>query len=238
MATQGISASTAGALAQSAKIDVLARNTANALTPGFRRDWISFRATLEGLPAVDRVGLDGEQGVLESTGRALDFAIDGPGYFTVGDLETGATYYTRAGHFTIDSSGRLVTADGRCQVLSANGRGIALDSAAAGSLRLTDDGTLFQGDVENGQLGVVEFEDVARLARRGDNLVENRGGELGRAPAGRIQQGTLERSSVNPVLESAEMTRALRAREANLQAIRIQDAALERTVSEFARPAK
>ena len=89
-----------------------------------------------------------------------------------------------------------------------------------------------------GQLGVVEFEDVARLARRGDNLVENRGSALGGASGSRIQQGTLERSSVDPALEMAEMTRALRALEANLQMIRIMDATLERTVNEFARPAK
>jgi flagellar basal body rod protein FlgG len=87
-------------------------------------------------------------------------------------------------------------------------------------------------------LGVVEFEDVARLARRGDNLVENRGSALGAASGSRIQQGTLERSSVDPALEMAELTRALRALEANLQMLRILDATLERTVNEFARPAK
>ena len=69
---------------------------------------------------------------------------------------------------------------------------------------------------KNGQLVGVE-EVVARLARRGDGLDENR---------------------VAPVLESVELIRALRALEANLQAIRIQDAVLERTVNEFARPAK
>ena len=69
---------------------------------------------------------------------------------------------------------------------------------------------------KNGQRVGVE-EVVDRLARRGDGLDENR---------------------VAPVLESVELIRALRALEANLQAIRIQDAVLERTVNEFARPAK
>jgi flagellar basal body rod protein FlgG len=73
-----------------------------------------------------------------------------------------------------------------------------------------------QGLGKNGQRVGVE-EDVARAARRGDVLQENR---------------------VAPVLESAELIRALRALEANLQAIRIQDAVLERTVNEFARPVK
>src|SRR5258706_4778389 len=195
---------------------------------------IGFRANLEAAMAFDR-----EPGDCDVTGRPLDLAFNGPGYFTVRDLESGADYYTRAGNFSIDSSGRLVTADGRCQVVATDGRGIALDPAAAGSLRVAEDGALYQGEVENGQLvGVVQFEDVARLARRGDNLVENRGSALGGAPGSRIQQGTLERSSVNPVLESAELTRALRALEANLQMVRIQDATLERTVNELARPAK
>ena len=233
MTTTGIAISGRGALAQSAKLDVVAHNLANALTVGFRRRTIGFGANLEAA-----MGLDRRAGEPDVTRRPLDLAILGPGYFTVRDLESSADYYTRAGHFNIDSSGRLVTADGRCQVLASDGRGIALDPAAAGSLRVAEDGTLYQGEVENGQLGVVEFEDVARLAKRGDNLVENRGSALGAAAGSRIQQGTLERSSVDPALEQAEMTRALRALEANLQMIRILDATLERTVNEFARPAK
>ena len=234
MATAGIAVSARGALAQSARLEILAHNIANLATVGFRRAAVGFRAHLETAIALDR-----RAGDLEVTRRPLDLAIVGPGYFTVRDLETGADAYTRAGNFNIDSSGRLVTADGRCQVVSSDGRGIALDGADAGSLRVAEDGTLISGDVEYGQLGVVEFEDVARLARRGDNLIENRGSSaIGGAPGSRIQQGTLERSSADPALETAEMTRALRALEANLQAIRIQDATLERTVNEFARPAK
>jgi hypothetical protein len=72
------------------------------------------------------------------------------------------------------------------------------------------------GPMKYGQLVGVE-EGVARQARRGDDLGENR---------------------VAPVLESVDLIRALRALEANLQAIRIQDATLERTVNEFARPAR
>jgi len=233
MATTGIEISGRGALAQSAKVDVLAHNLANLLTVGFRRASIGFRANLEAV-----LGIDRRTGDLDVTRRPLDLAIAGPGYFTVRDLESGADYYTRAGNFNLDSSGRLVTADGRCQVVASDGRALALDPAAVGSLRVREDGTLISGDVEYGQLGVVEFEDVARLATRGDNLVENRGGALGAAAGSRIQQGTLERSSADPALDSAELTRALRALEANLQMIRILDATLERTVNEFARPVK
>jgi flagellar basal body rod protein FlgC len=73
-----------------------------------------------------------------------------------------------------------------------------------------------QGLGKNGQRVGME-EDAARPARRDEVLLENR---------------------TAPVLESVELIRALRALEANLQAIRIQDAILERTVNEFARPVK
>lgn len=69
---------------------------------------------------------------------------------------------------------------------------------------------------KNGQLVGVDGV-VAAQARTADDLGENR---------------------VAPVLDSAELIRALRALEANLQAIRIQDAVLGRTVNEYARPAK
>ena len=233
MATSAIAISGRGALAQSQKLEVIAHNLANALTVGFRRGTIGFDAKLDAA-----MGLDPRAGELDATRRPLDLAILGPGYFTVRDLETGADSYTRAGNFSIDSSGRLVTADGRCQAVASDGRPLALDAATAGSLRVAEDGTLFSGDVEYGQLGVVEFEDVARVAPRGDNLVESRGSGISPAPGSRIQQGTLERSSVDPALDMAELTKALRALEANLQMIRIQDATLERTVNEFARPAK
>jgi len=69
----------------------------------------------------------------------------------------------------------------------------------------------------NGQRVGMEFVTVARAAWRGDGLDGTR---------------------ISPVLDTADMLQALRALEANLQALRIQDATLERTVNELARPAK
>jgi len=124
VSSAGIAISARGASAQSARLNVLANNIANALTVGFRRASVGFRANLEAAIAFDQ-----KQGDLDVTHRALDLAIQGPGYFAVRDLQIGADYYTRAGNFNIDSSGRLVTADGRCQVVATDGRGIALDPA-------------------------------------------------------------------------------------------------------------
>ncbi|HZE99382.1 MAG TPA: hypothetical protein VE981_20425 [Planctomycetota bacterium] len=78
--------------------------------------------------------------------------------------------------------------------------------------------------IEDGQqVGFGQYGEVAGRARRAGLLDENRDGTL---------------SGVRPVLDSVELIRALRALEANLQAIRIQDAVLERTVNELARPVR
>ncbi|HLY08219.1 MAG TPA: flagellar basal body protein [Planctomycetota bacterium] len=172
MSLNGIAISSRGALAQAARIDVIARNIANMLTPGYRRETIGFDARLQailrgGKENGQRVGEDGQWGGPDGLGLGMNGQQGG-------------------------QDERVWGMDGQ-----RNG---------------WDD----QGLGKNGQRVGVE-EDVARAARRGDVLQENR---------------------VAPVLESAELIRALRALEANLQAIRIQDAVLERTVNEFARPVK
>src|SRR5690606_16154642 len=53
-------------------------------------------------------------GIIEHTGRSLDAAIDGNGFFMVGNRE--APQYTRAGVFVISEDGFLVDAKGN-QVL-------------------------------------------------------------------------------------------------------------------------
>ena len=117
-------------------------------------------------------------------------------------------------------SGRGALAQAR--IIDAIARRVAAASGIEGNGQRVGkvDGQLggqeVQGLGKNGQLVGME-EEVARLARRDDLLQGNR---------------------TAPVLESAELIRALRALEANLQAIRIQDAVLERTVNEFARPVK
>jgi hypothetical protein len=83
----------------------------------------------------------------------------------------------------------------------------------------------------NGQLGGEDGQLVG-LVKSGDVLSQTRGMDV------LDGNGDGARGAVDPVLESAELIRALRALEANLQAIRIQDAVLERTVTEFARPVK
>jgi flagellar basal body rod protein FlgG len=256
MGSYGIYTSGLGAMGQSVKIDQIANNLANVATPGFRRDHLSFRERLVealedqpdlqyynaqvhrngGAPFIDQVTFDREGGGYSQTHRPLDLAIVGQGFFAVRDLKTGSTYYTRAGNFSLGGDGRILTADGRYQLVSDDGRGLAMDPGAGGELRVRDDGTLFQGQNEIGKASVVDFDNYARLHKRGDNLFENAGASAA-PPAGlQVAQGTLEQSSVNPVTEMVEMIKALRSLESNLQMIRFQDSVLDRSVNDLGRP--
>jgi flagellar basal-body rod protein FlgG len=252
----GLYASGLGALGQSHRLDIIANNLANVNTPGFRRDRISFKERLTealedtpdlkyynslvhrygGAPFVDGVSYDTDPGGFEATGRTLDFAINGPGFFAVRDLNTRQLYYTRAGNFIFDSAGHLVTPDGKYEVLDRNGVGLSIDPTNPDSqIRVDPEGKFFQGAEDRGILQVVDFANPNGLRKHGDNLFRNVAGDPIEAKGYRLEQGTLEGSSVNPVAEMVEMIKTIRAIESNLQMVHIQDTVLDRTVNDFGR---
>ncbi|MEE9912679.1 MAG: flagellar hook protein FlgE [Deltaproteobacteria bacterium] len=110
-----------GLNASSKELDVIANNLANVNTVGFKSGTTYFADVLSqsisggsggtmqvgrGV-AVTEVQTQFGAGSFESTGNATDAAIDGDGFFMVNDDE-GATYYTRAGAFHLNSDYLLV----------------------------------------------------------------------------------------------------------------------------------
>ena len=98
---------------------VTAHNLANAGTTGFKAETAAFRvAPVEGpgLPtrayALDSTtGADLSPGTVQATGRDLDVAVEGPGFFTV-EAKDGTEAYTRAGSFDVSPDGELITRTG------------------------------------------------------------------------------------------------------------------------------
>ncbi|HTO01924.1 MAG TPA: flagellar hook protein FlgE, partial [Microthrixaceae bacterium] len=73
------------------------------------------------------------QGSLQLTGRSTDFAIQGDGFFVVN--QAGRQLYTRAGSFSPDALGRLVTQEGALmQGWTADAGGAVNTSGAIGSI--------------------------------------------------------------------------------------------------------
>ena len=110
--------------ATSTAIDVVGNNLANMNTPGFKTSEVVFRDLVTqslgaglgetqvgfgtGQPLTVR---EFSQGAIQTSSGLLDAAIQGDGFF-VTQSKQGATLYTRAGNFQVDSSGNLLTDTG------------------------------------------------------------------------------------------------------------------------------
>jgi flagellar hook protein FlgE len=75
------------------------------------------------------------QGALQRTGRATDMAIQGDGFFTVN--LAGQQLFTRAGAFSVDATGNLVTQEGAfVQGWQADVAGVINSNASPSSIRI------------------------------------------------------------------------------------------------------
>ena len=170
------------------KLDVIGNNISNVNTYGFKKGRVVFKdlvsQTQAGAsgPSQARGGVNAKQvglgtqlaaidtiqgtGALQSTGRTLDLAIEGEGFFMVVDSEayeppadantpgvaTGMSKisYTRAGNFYMDRNGYLVNGDGKYLVGVSNATLYGADS----------DESNFEADKETGVGGIVEGTNI------------------------------------------------------------------------------
>lgn len=115
-----------GLTASSTALAAIANNLANLNTVGYKESRVTFRdlfyqtvgTTGAGNPiqtgagtAVGSTATNFTGGSTESSGVNTDVAIDGDGFFVV--QKDGTQQYTRAGNFTVDPQGFLVTQDGQ-----------------------------------------------------------------------------------------------------------------------------
>jgi flagellar hook protein FlgE len=114
-------AALSGLLANTTALNVVGDNLANMNTQGFKGDSVHFEDLMlqatESLQVGAGVGKTTTtrsfvQGGIQSTGGAMDAAIQGSGFFVVTDPSTGGTQYTRDGSFSLNAQGQLVTKSG------------------------------------------------------------------------------------------------------------------------------
>jgi flagellar basal body rod protein FlgG len=211
-----------GLRARADALDRLAADIANIGTAGYKgerearavAERPSFDAALQ--TAIDTTAggrrLDMRDGALTSTGRPLDVAVEGDGFFVI---ETSAgPRYTRNGHFTLDASRRLVTEEGQT-VLGTDGP-ITLDE---GDVRVDNDGTVWAGVTRAGRLSVVQFADAGQLARDQGTLLRADGQAATPVETPSVHAGVLEGSNVSVADRLAELTTVSRGFEALQKAI-------------------
>ena len=238
--------------AQDMRMRVISNNLANVNTTGYKRDRAAFETlayqTVQapGAPSTSEtkyatglnlgtgVRIQGTaridtQGSMQTTGNALDLALDGDGYFQV-QLPGSTLGYTRAGNFSRSPEGLLVTSEGY-QVMP----GITVPEGAT-SITVGTDGTVSatipgqSAPSEIGQIQIASFPNSAGLLAQGDNYLTETAasgaanlGVAGLDGRGNIRQGMLEASNVNVVEELVDMIETQRAYEVNSKMISATD---------------
>lgn len=134
-----------GLLGYSQGLRVIANNTANLNTPGYKGTTLQFTDLFyarggSGGGSSGKLGfglgtagthMDFRQGDLRQTGNDFDLGVDGEGLFVLRD-EEGRTRYTRAGLFQFDGQGRFVSRTDGSQVVGVDADGRRVDLSLDG----------------------------------------------------------------------------------------------------------
>ena len=231
-------------------MDTISNNLANVNTNGHKASRINFQDMLYSVlrtpgatsgdtqipngiqighgTRVSEISKVFEQGAMKETGRDLDLAIEGDGFFEV-TLPDGTLAYTRDGSFRRTAAGQVVTSDG----YSVSG----IDTIDDGTTDITISGdgsftTVVNGvSVQKGRLTLTRFSNPEGLRSIGRNLFTptdasgsaQSGLNPGESGMGTLAQRYSEASSVSVAEELVSMIRAQRAYEANSKAIKASD---------------
>jgi flagellar basal-body rod protein FlgG len=255
---RAFSTAATGMTGQQMMVDTIANNLANINTTGFKRSQIDFQDLLyvkmrdagaevasgiktpggteigSGVRAASTVKVF-SAGEFQNTGRKLDLAIRGDGFFQV-TMPNGDVKYTRDGALQMNADGELVTTTGFPiePAVTIPTDAVSVDIGKDGSVNVTDvSGT----SSVVGTIQLVRFPNPAGLSSEGDNLMaqtEASGtpttGTAGENGFGNIQAGFLEKSNVQIITELVNLITAQRAYEINSRAIRAGDEMLRQAI--------
>ena len=248
---------TSDMLTQQRRLNIISNNMANVSTPGFKKDTLMTTTFDERLAirtgSVDkssRVPLsDGnnvamiragdekitnyEQGNMDVTGRPLDIAIIGDGFFAIQTPSSGVLY-TRNGNFTLDEEGYLYLQHiGR--VLGDDGEPILLGTDKVefkydGAITYTEDQSRL------GRVGVVNFIDYSQLEKTGEGMFQNlNGANVEQMELPDVRWKMLERSNASAMDEVVAMITSQRALQSASQVLKMYDLIMSKAANEIAR---
>lgn len=236
-------------MGQEARLDHIANNLANVSTIGFKQDRAIFddlmKMALQGLDSSETSGAgapaipaythgytDFSVGPMIPTGSPLDLFIEGEGFFEIEGPSKEERFYTRAGNFTMNDAGELVTIDGR-KVLDGSGIVVTLDPGA-GKPTIQPHGEIEVNGKSIGTIQVVRFDDTSVLTKQGNGLFK---APLDVSPRpdrdALIRQGYVEGSNVRPIDEMIRMIETQRAFEAQQKAMQTIDAVVGQRITQI-----
>lgn len=203
------------------RVSSIAANLANASTPGYKR--VQTAQSRFEVPGVDgrsprtaivsRSETAYAQGLIRPTGRNLDLALKGDGFFVL-DSPDGELL-TRNGVFLIDDQGTLVSEQGFA--VAWEQRSGLLEHALP--LVVNQEGLVIQDKREIGRLAVRAYRDNALLVPNGNGQFTAPRGAQEIAPDALVMQGSLESSNAVAVEQLVDMIAAQRAYERSAKVI-------------------
>ncbi|MDQ2065298.1 flagellar hook-basal body complex protein [Xinfangfangia sp. CPCC 101601] len=219
------------------EMQIVANNVANIATSGFRREgtvfaehvfYLQSEPSLSVPHATGRV-VDLTQAAITQTGGAYDFAIQGDGFFLIETPQ--GNQLTRAGSFTPNEAGELVTPDGH-RLLDAGGAPIFVP-AGAGPVAMARDGSISVQGQPLAQAGLWQPVDPLTLRHQSGTMFSADEIETVENPT--ILQGFLEESNVNPISEIARMIEVQRAYEQGQRFLEAEDARMRGVIETLGR---
>ncbi len=247
---KGLYAAYTGMLNEQNRMDIMTNSLANVTTVGFKKEGstsqsfgdvlaVKIKDASVGLPNVQRIGInnpgvkigenytDYTQGSFRITENTYDLALDGDGFFAIEFTNKAgetSTKYTRAGQFTLNRDGYLVTPEGD-YVLDTQNRRIRLNPLQDTSI--SENGTISQNGQTVARVQVTNFENYDYLKRYGETYFEPLEGARTTASTATVYSGYLEMSNVQSVREMVNLITITRAYESNQKVIQTIDSTME-----------
>ena len=210
------------------EFDIIAHNLANVSTVGYKRRCNAFSKSLfaqeTGTEESGEVNLntafDFSQGRVIQTGRSLDFALCGKGFFVIETPD--GPLYTRNGMFHLDQNGQITDTSGR--IVAGQVGAIAIPSnAGVSQINVSSDGSISAAGTAVGKFKLVDFKDKQdELVAVGFNCFHAPKTVKPQTPENLIvKQGFQESSNVQMVKELVEMIMVTRLYEANMKCMSV-----------------
>ena len=214
------------------EFEIITHNLANVSTTGYKRIRNAFSKALEEQSEGQQLYSPGEielnsaidfsQGSIVETGRTLDFALSGRGFFVVETPE--GPLYRRSGVFGVNDNGQIVDSEGR--IVAGQGGPITIPAGVnLTELNVSSDGNISAGGASIGKFNIVDFnDDVNKLIPAGLNCYLMPEEDITPVQADNfiIKQGYQEASNVQIVDELVDMIMVTRLYEANMDFVQAQ----------------
>ncbi|MFG1480390.1 flagellar basal-body rod protein FlgF [Xanthobacter sp. V4C-4] len=211
-------------IAADRRLATVANNVANMNTPGFRAEQVRFTELLSQTSS-DKTSYvsPGEtftslrSGAITQTGNPLDLAVEGEGWFAV--RTSSGVGYTRDGRMRMTPEGALQTMSGM-PVLDVGGAPLMVDPNG-GTLRIGEDGSIFQNSRPVARVGLFTMAAGAKLDRHdGVTMRPSQPAALVQEfTRNQIRQGYVEGANVEPVMEMTRLISLQRAFEQAASAV-------------------